>query len=482
MNTLIERRVSELERGMLDIFARNVLLHERSTPSQEYEAIRQRVVGLGNEVKDDDTLSCRLLSLMLMCARLSYDIPTLKAYTEQALRILGGSVEAKTLGDAYLLLGLFVSTRHPEFRTMLKVYRQQHPDIPDNLRRFMGIAKKAKVRKTAGYTKMATDKIGLVAESADAEMFMVHTNQEIVNWHTDGQQAYRLVTLGKAIGNPSAFQQMKDGRRPEYTPDASCSVRRLSALAGMAIARMDPEQMQMAFDALRQRFDASADEEEREQTLTAMYHAAGCDSNLLMVSLKQQCDALYDRLPSPQSYPLRFYRYAPMPGRRTIDRRNPGCRRWYDTLKQWADELVAADCGVWKAQPLHVNFMLHRYLCQTGYLIVAHDDRRLANSYRNYVNSGFFDAFLQLVSGPQPDTLSLVACYQALRELKYDIAGNEQHYQKLFRAVALTQASLPKASDEWLQLEEITTDYRRLLADGTRYKLVCPSKYGTNGS
>ena len=66
----------------------------------------------------------------------------------------------------------------------------------------------------------------------------------------------------------------------------------------------------------------------------------------------------------------------------------------------------------------------------------------------------------------------LTACYPLLREWKYDIAANEKRYVEFLRVLSLCQSALVPDSAEWLQMEEIKTDYEASRSH-SGYKLAC---------
>lgn len=222
--------------------------------------------------------------------------------------------------------------------------------------------------------------------------------------------------------------------------------------------------------------------------LEAMYHVAGCNGHLLMQAMKQECDRLYDthfggmslpkglstddRIHEPLAYRLLFYRYMPMPGEKSF-RQTAGSRQWLDTLRNWLDRLEAQNGGVWQGLTLAENFRLQRFVLQTGFHHVSLGNRRKAVAYRNRINGSIFDCYLQLVGTPLPEVDALVSCYHLLREWKYDMATNESRYEEFMRVVARRQSTLAPDSLAWLQLEEISADYKIQNTTRWPYKLIC---------
>jgi hypothetical protein len=321
-------------------------------------------------------------------------------------------------------------------------------------------------------------------EAVNDLVFCVSHTEEVVTPLTDDQQAYRLVTIESGASFPSDYFRLTETRREEYRPCPSLDTQRLRCLGGMAVSRMDPLWITTAFDLLKSRFETTLS----ESILEAMYHVAGCDGHLLMLSMKQECDRLYDThfsgmvLPKglftdemvheTLAYRLQFYRYMPMPGNRLF-RKTAGNSQWLDTLNNWLERLEAQNGGAWQGLTLSENFSLQRFILQTGFLNVAFGNRRKATAYRNRINGSIFDCYLQLVANPVPEVDALVSCYRLLREWKYDMAANESRYEEFMRVVAKRQSTLATDSLEWLQLEEILADYKRHNVERPAYKLLC---------
>lgn len=270
---------------------------------------------------------------------------------------------------------------------------------------------------------------------------------------------------------------------------------RLRIVGGMAVVRMDSSCLSKAFRLLHDRFTTSVKVDDpvtartvQMDILEAMYHLAGCDGNLVIQTFKQECDRLYDTLfrnaafsrsqfagviqPETIANRLQFLRYLPLPGGRAFCK-SIGSTRWLNTLRTWADRLVTQQGGYLSDQPLAVNFLLQRYILQTGFENVAQGNKHKALAYRNSVSSGFFDCYLRLLNTPSPDIHTLVCCYHTLRELKRDIPSNEDRYREFMRIVTKTQSTLDPSSLDWLCLEELRLDYTMTSQNAHGHKLLC---------
>jgi len=250
-----------------------------------------------------------------------------------------------------------------------------------------------------------------------------------------------------------------------YAPRFGDSYERLSCLAGMAINRLDIGQAEQAFHYLTRQFHAAKVTGERVLILQAMYHASGYENRLLLMDQKRQCDALFDEhIPVALATPrLLFYRYCPSPLDKTI-RRDAKGRAWLKTQKTWMTDLMQSPAGTWEGQPLETVFLRLRYLYRTGCEHLANDPTEAAH-YRARLSNSFFDSLLKFQKVSRPDVRTLVAAYQALRDFRYDVKAHEPRYRTLLTKITALQATLPRTSHPWLQLEELRQDYQSNLID-----------------
>jgi len=461
----------------------DALRHRRqpdgTTALTDQHTLHEQIVAMGSMESGDDTDNSRLMALLLLSTYLRDDKNAVNALTGEILKELHGKQMASTRGEAYLFLSMFIATRNPSFRTAGKRYVQQHPDVPPMLHQLLLQAKKVTVRKDSQRTRMSLQQQQLMDEAADNDVFAVHPSEI---------KGYRLATIEKGIAMPQAYKRLRDARRQEYRPRPTDDTQRLRCLGGMAASAMDPSWLATAFRLLKARFDTAGDTPAQMAILEAMYHVAGCNGRLLMQSMKQECDSLFDlhfghtafpkglfpdeMATDSLSYRLRFCRYRPMPGERFY-RKSAGRTQWLDTLRNWADRLEAQDGGIWQDMTLADNFLLQRLILQTGCLRVSLGHKGRAAAYRNRLNSSFFDAYLQLINVPHPDPAALVSCYHTLRELKADIPANEHRYTEFMRVVSKRQSTFAPTTIEWLQLEEIKLDYTTSTQAPTPHKLLC---------
>ena len=453
-------------------------------PEEELRMLYGQIIDLGRTETSDTTINSRMTSLLLLSAYLRHDEATINVLTLEIHKELHGKKAAATCGEAYLFLSMFLVTHILNYRTAAKRYVQQHDDVPPTLRRLYRYAKQVIVWKDKVKERQSLRQKQLMDEAVNDLVFCVSHTEEVVTPLTDGQQAYRLVTIESGASFPSDYFRLMETRREEYRPDSSFDTQRLRCLGGMAVSRMDPLWISTTFNLLKSRFETTPS----ESILEAMYHVAGCDGHLLMLSMKQECDRLYDThfsgmaLPKglfademvhePLAYRLQFYRYMPMPGERSLIQ-TAGSTQWLDTLNNWLERLEAQNGGAWQGLTLTENFYLQRFVLQTGFLNVAFGNRRKATAYRNRINGSIFDCYLQLVANPVPEVDALVSCYRLLREWKYDMAANESRYEEFMRVVAKRQSTLATDSLEWLQLKEILADYKRHNVERPAYKLLC---------
>ena len=501
------QRMEHLEQGVVEAI-RQSKAPAGLMPDEELRKLYWQIIDLGRTDTDDATFNSRMTSLLLLSAYLRHDEATINALTMEIHQELYGKKAAATCGEAYLFLSMFVVTHILNYRNAAKHYVQQHDDVPPTLRRLYRYAKEVMVWKGKEKERQALRQKQLMEDAAKDLVFSVSNAEEIINRLTDGKQEYRLVTIERGASMPSDYVRLTESRREEYRPRPSLDTQRLRSMGGMAVSRMDPQWIAVAFDLLKSRFetilsDASEHsnalppsvQAELMPVLDAMYHVAGCDGPLLMQAMKQECDRLYDthfsHLPLPKglfpdemaneplAYRLQFYRYMPMPGDKSL-KRSVGRTQWLNTLKNWLDRLEAQDGGAWQGLTLAENFQLQRYALQTGFLNVASGSRRKAADYRNRINGSIFDCYLQLVGTPVPEVTALVSCYHLLREWKHDITTNESRYEEFMRVVTKRQSTLPPDTPEWLQLEEIMIDYQNQNTQRRAYKLLCNNNYSCN--
>ena len=481
--SVYSQRMEHLEQGVVDAI-RKAKDPAAMMPEAELRMLYGQIIDLGRTDTSDAAINSRMTSLLLLSAYLRHDEATINALTLEIHKELHGKKAAATCGEAYLFLSMFLVTHILNYRTAAKRYVQQHDDVPPTLRRLYRYAKQVIVWKDKVKERQSLRQKQLMDEAVNDLVFCVSHTEEMVAPLTDGQQAYRLVTIESGASFPADYFRLTETRREEYRPDPSLDTQRLRCLGGMAVSRMDPLWITTAFDLLKSRFETTPS----ESILEAMYHVAGCDAHLLMLSMKQECDRLYDThfsdmaLPKgpfademvhkPLAYRLQFYRYMPMPGERSF-RKTAGNSQWLDTLNNWLERLEAQNGGAWQGLTLSENFFLQRCVLQTGFFNVAFGNRRKATAYRNRINGSIFDCYLQLVANPVPEVDALVSCYRMLREWKYDMAANESRYEEFMRVVAKRQSTLATDSLEWLQLEEILADYKRHNVERPAYKLLC---------
>ena len=467
------------------------LRYRRAEPAdttKEYGLLQQQIVALGSMGCKDATDNSRMMALMIMCAYLRRDLPTVSVFTDEILKELAGKDTAMTVGEAYLFLGLFMTTRNPSFRNAGKLYIQQHDDVSPMLRRLFSLARNVKVRKSATVTKQSFAQQKQASELTDKQVIVAHLNEELTAWTTDGMPDYRLATLEPALQYKQEYNRLAASFRPEYTPQPTDTLEQLRSRGGIALARHDLNLITKAFQIAEERLNATDNRDEQMQILDTMYHIAGCDSSLLMESLKQRCDKYFNQFfrnintptglfpdePDKEAvaYHLLFCHHQPKVGAHSYQR-TPASLRWLSTLRRWADKLVEQNGGIWQEASLAANFRLQRYILQTGSINVAVGNKRKATAYRNHINGAFFDCYLQLVNEKQPGVQALVCCYQMFREWKYDIAANEDRYAEFMRVMTKRQRDYKPDTTAWLQLEEIKVDYATNKQDDLRYKLVC---------
>ena len=458
-NSVYLQRIELLEQGVVDAI-RKAKDPSGLMPEEELRMLYRQIIDLGRTETSDTTINSRMTSLLLLSAYLRHDEATINALTLEIHK------------ELHLFLSMFLVTHILNYRTAAKRYVQQHDDVPPTLRRLYRYAKQVIVWKDKVKERQSLRQKQLMDEAVNDLVFYVSHTEEMVAPLTDGQQAYRLVTIESGASFPSDYIRLAETRREEYRPDPLLDTQRLRCLGGMAVSRMDPLWITTTFDLLKSRFETTLS----ESILEAMYHVAGCDDHLLMQSMKQECDRLYDThfsdmaLPKglfademvhePLAYRLQFYRYMPMPDEKLF-RKTTGSSQWLDTLKNWLGRLEAQNGGAWQGLTLSENFCLQRFILQTGFLNVA------------FGNGSIFDCYLQLVATPVPEVDALVNCYHLLREWKYDMAANESRYEEFMRVVAKRQSTLATDSLEWLQIEEILADYKRHNVERPAYKLLC---------
>ena len=467
-NSVYSQRMEHLEQCVIDAI-RKAKDPAGQMPEEELRMLYGEIIDLGRTETSDATINSRMTSLLLLSAYLRHDESTINTLTLEIHKELHGKKAAVTCGEAYLFLSMFLVTHILNYRTAAKRYVQQHNDVPPTLRRLYRYTKQIIVWKDKGKERQALRQKQLMDDAIDDLVFCVSHTEEMVNYLTDGQQAYRLVTIENGASMPSDYIRLTETRREEYRPDPLLDTQRLRCMGGMALSRMDPQWIALAFDLLKSRFETTLS----ESILEAMYHVAGCDGHLLMQTMKQECDRLYDtNLNGLPAYRLQFCRYMPMPGERSI-RKTAGSSQWLQALNNWLEKLDAQGGGAWLGLSLSENFCLQRFVLQTGFLNVAFGNRRKATAYRNRINGSIFDCYLQLVANPVPEVDALVNCYHLLCEWKPDMAANESRYEEFMRVVARRQATLVQDSLEWLQLEEVLADYKRYNAERPAYKLLC---------
>ncbi len=491
-NSIYYHRLDDLEQSVI-----NVLRHRNRavdvsdggmSPAETSFRLHEQIVAMGSIDIGDDTANSRLMSLLLLSACLRQDKATVDTLTMEILKELQGKDQASTNGEAYLFLSMFFATHNPCFRTAGKRYIQQHPDAPSTLQQLFTQAKRVTVRGGAKKVRNIRLKQQLMDEATENDIFCVSPSDTMTACLTDSQQEYRLCTIEKGITDPLEYTRLKGTRRQEYRPRPTDDTQRLRCLGGMAASRMDPSWLLAAYHLLKARFATAEDPAAQMTILESMYHVAGCEGQLLMQSLKQECDSLFDRhfgrrafphglfsdelATDPLSYRLQSCRYMPMPGSHLFQK-TVGSTRWLSALKNWADRLEEQDGGSWHDLSIADSFQLHLCILRTGCLHVAKENKRKAIAYRNRINATSFDLYLQLISSKHPEPAALVSCYHVLRELKPDIATNESRYEEFMRIVAKRQSTLAPASLEWLQLEELLADYKQLNTDRRTYKLVC---------
>ena len=96
-------------------------------------------------VEDADD-AARFVALKLICAYLREEKHKVERYTQEVHDLLDGKTTPDTDSDAYLMIALFITTRHPHFRDAVKAYRNTHPNSPDILRRYHTIVKTLKTK------------------------------------------------------------------------------------------------------------------------------------------------------------------------------------------------------------------------------------------------------------------------------------------------------------------------------------------------
>ena len=481
-------RLDTIEDGVVEAVYRRVKHQEQPSDNKSYDLLHQQIVALTGLPCDDPYDNYRLMGLLLTTARLRHDNKAGIAYSGIAMKQLYGKEDATNYGEAYLFLGLFFATSNLEFRKACTDFVRLHPGAPKRLTQLSTLSKSVRVWRNNRRFKLGRQHQELIDESSDALVIIAHPSDTLVNRQADEHQAYCVATIEPAIDELQAWKQLKAVRRDEYRPLPSCPTERLRCLGGIALAQLDVQRIRETFHLLKTRLSEADSTEERLTLLDALYHVSGCDSSLLMLTLKEESDRLFDLHFAGSPMPTGLFpdelvngqtlnrllscRCLPIPG----ERRYPQTtlyRRFTKVLNTWADRLVTQGGGIWKDIPLSANFLLHRSILQTGCRSVAHGDKRQAIVYGNYLNGSIFDAYLQLINAPQPDVTTLISFYVLLREWKHDIPANEDRYAEFFRVVNKTQASLPPHTIQWLQLEEIKTDYDCNKSEQTGYKLVC---------
>ena len=327
--SVYSQRMEHLEQGVVDAI-RKAKDPAGMMPEAELRMLYGQIIDLGRTDTSDAAINSRMTSLLLLSAYLRHDEATINALTLEIHKELHGKKAAATCGEAYLFLSMFLVTHILNYRTAAKRYVQQHDDVPPTLRRLYRYAKQVIVWKDKVKERQSLRQKQLMDEAVNDLVFCLSHTEEMVAPLTDGQQAYRLVTIESGASFPADYFRLTETRREEYRPDPSLDTQRLRCLGGMAVSRMDPLWITTAFDLLKSRFETTPS----ESILEAMYHVAGCDGHLLMLSMKQECDRLYDThfsgmaLPKspltdemvhkPLAYRLLFYRYMPMPGERSF--------------------------------------------------------------------------------------------------------------------------------------------------------------------
>ena len=252
-NSVYSQRMEHLEQCVIDAI-RKAKDPAGQMPEEELRMLYGEIIDLGRTETSDATINSRMTSLLLLSAYLRHDESTINTLTLEIHKELHGKKAAVTCGEAYLFLSMFLVTHILNYRTAAKRYVQQHNDVPPTLRRLYRYTKQIIVWKDKGKERQALRQKQLMDDAIDDLVFCVSHTEEMVNYLTDGQQAYRLVTIENGASMPSDYIRLTETRREEYRPDPLLDTQRLRCMGGMALSRMDPQWIALAFDLLKSRF------------------------------------------------------------------------------------------------------------------------------------------------------------------------------------------------------------------------------------
>ena len=90
----------------------------------------------------------RFVALKLLCAYMMQNARKYNLYMQEVTNLLGDKEIPETDTHAYLMTALFITTRQAHWRTVVKNYRNTHPDCPVILRRFHAIVKDLKAKNS----------------------------------------------------------------------------------------------------------------------------------------------------------------------------------------------------------------------------------------------------------------------------------------------------------------------------------------------
>lgn len=136
--------INNYEEEIIDILSHR---YTQKYSEELAESDRQRLKRLSTYshifVEDADD-AARFVALKLICAYLREEKRKVEHLTQEVQTLLNGKTTPDTDSDAYLMIALFITTRHPQLRDAVKTYRNTHPNCPDILRRYHSIVKTLK--------------------------------------------------------------------------------------------------------------------------------------------------------------------------------------------------------------------------------------------------------------------------------------------------------------------------------------------------
>lgn len=155
---LTDNPITNYEEEIIDLLSHRFGHHYTEEVAEADRQRLRRLVTYDRIYVDDDYEQARFTALRLICAYLLQNAKKRDLYQQEALAFLTSSLSPShplafspshplTSAAAYLMTALFIVTRHAQWRTAVKEYRNTHPDCPDILRRYYAIIKDIKTKK-----------------------------------------------------------------------------------------------------------------------------------------------------------------------------------------------------------------------------------------------------------------------------------------------------------------------------------------------